>query len=92
MATNIRLVVEFNALCFPAPADQDSSLLIRRYPAGDCDSIPWPMVSDFATLEELRTRLAIALYDERESNDNFPEDAIIELPDGTVFDFDALVV
>jgi hypothetical protein len=31
------------------------------------------------------------LYDERECNDFFPSDAVIELPDGTVFDFDAIL-
>lgn len=67
------------------------SLLMRVYDAGDCDTCPWPMVSSSATQEELRTRLACALYDERETNDTFSYGDTVELPDGTPFDFDSIV-
>lgn len=92
----IRLVVKHDVLYFPnGGADFDvsfdrvenvPSMLIRRYPAGDCDSIPFPMLE-----ESDSENLAYALFDERECNPFFPVDAIIELPDGSVFDFDSLV-
>lgn len=61
------------------------SVLLRYYPAGDVDVVPWPWTQDYTE------RLAIALYDERECNKFFPSDAAIELPDGTPFDFDSHV-
>jgi len=66
------------------------SLLICRYDSGDCDTCPWPMESAFATAAQLRERLALALYDERESNGCWPNtpDVVILLPDGTRFDAD----
>jgi hypothetical protein len=95
MAQTIRLVEIDGALYFPTggnilPTDPDSaSLLLRCYPAGDVDTCPWPMTATTTPETELRERLAIALFDERETNDTFPDDATIELPDGTTFDFDA---
>lgn len=92
MASNIvhpiRLVAIDGALHLPG---DEPALLMRSYPAGDVDTCPWPMESPHASHDELRTRLAIALYDERECNGLFPDDAVIELPDGTVFDFDSIV-
>lgn len=84
-----RLIVIDGKLYFPLPTD--AALLLRFYPAGDCDSCPWPMQSDFATESELRCRLARALFDEREcrSNAEFSYEDRIELPDGTPFNFDA---
>jgi hypothetical protein len=98
--TTIRLIVEHNRLSFPfggtdfdapgCPTSRDvSSILARRYDDGDFDTIPYPFPKRKAA--ELRKRLALALYDERECNDFFPRDAVIELPDGTVFDFDAII-
>ena len=69
------------------------SLLMKIYAAGDCDTIPWPLVShpySSTTVEGLKRRLASALYDERETNAFFPIDAKIALPDGNIFDFDAV--
>jgi len=92
----IRLIVLDGDLCFPhggiSPGGYEDraleSTLIYHYPAGDCDTCPWPMVdSDYATREKLIERLKGALFDERECNSFFPLDAIIELPDGTEFDF-----
>jgi hypothetical protein len=58
------------------------------------DTCPWPMSSDYATFAQLRQRLAMALYDERETNSTWPVDEVlvIELPDGTQFDFDAVLM
>ena len=70
------------------------SLLMKRYAEGDCDTIQWPLVPgpySSTTVEGLEQRLACALYDERESNPFFPFDATIALPDGTIFDFDAVI-
>ena len=91
----IRLIADEGMLFFPHGGSYgdkaEPSLLIRRYDAGDCDTCPWPMASPFASLEKLRSRLALALYDERECNDHFPSCASIELPDGSPFDFDAVL-
>ena len=69
------------------------SLLICRTDAGDCDSCPWPMTSEYATAAQLRERLALALYDERESNSCWPNkpEVLILLPDGERFDFDSVL-
>lgn len=91
----IKLVVEHGSLCFPFGGHDDqlnrladkSVLLLARYAAGDCDTIPWPMRSDFATQPELMKRLQSALYDEREMNPFFPVDAVIALPDNTIVEF-----
>jgi hypothetical protein len=61
------------------------SILLRRYSTGDVDTIPWPWAHDYTE------RLAYALFDERECNRFFPTGAVIELPDGTPFDFDRYV-
>jgi hypothetical protein len=64
------------------------AILLRVYDAGDCDSCPWPMVSDYSTEAQLRERLAIALYDAREMGD-IPSDAhIVLLPNDEPFHFD----
>ncbi len=99
--TTIRLIVEHNRLSFPfggtdfdkpgCPASPElPTLLIRRYPAGDFDTVAWPLPRGKAKRESALRNLAYALFDERECNDFFPSDAVIELPDGTVFDFDAI--
>jgi hypothetical protein len=98
--TVVRLIVKNNALYFPfGGIDHDSedfrcspelpSLLSRLYDAGDYDTIPWPMPKR-SRATHLKN-LARALFDERETNDLFPSDAVIELPDGSRFDFDSLV-
>lgn len=88
MAT-FRLIEQHGVLYFPKGDMSDDnlpSLLIRMYPAGDCDTCPWP-IAHRTDEAELKQRLLIALYDERETNPFFPSDAVIELPDGQVFDF-----
>jgi len=95
----IRLIAKDGFLYFPFGGYNDEwqvqadapDVLVHVYPAGDCDTCPWPMVSEFATADELRKRLAGALFAERETNDYFPSDAKILLPDGTVFEFDRFV-
>ena len=93
----IRLVVEYKRLAFPhggmnlddePPKYEDfdtPSLLVRLYDAGDRDSIPWPLPKR-GRAKHLKN-LAHALFDERECNKFFPADAVIELPDGSAFDF-----
>jgi|LakMenEpi03Aug12_release.lakeMendotaPanAssembly.Ray.scaffolds.fasta_scaffold443610_2 hypothetical protein len=98
----VRLIVKNNALYFPfggtdfdkpgCPSSPDlPTLLIRRYDAGDRDTISWPLPRAKAKRETELRNLAYALFDERECNDLFPRDAVIELPDGTVFDFDSIL-
>jgi hypothetical protein len=100
--TTVRLIVKNNALYFPhggtdfdapgCPASPDlPALLIRRYPAGDFDTVSWPLPRAKAKRESALRNLAYALFDERECNDLFPHAAVVELPDGTAFDFDNLV-
>lgn len=91
----LRLLNRDGTLYFPhggcGEREDSPSLLLRRYDAGDVDTIPWPMYSDFATKADLEHRLASALYDERECNPFFEFNAVIELPDGTVFEFDEVL-
>lgn len=98
--TVVRLIVKNNVLYFPfggidfdKPGCPDSSdlpsILYVLYPDGDSDSIPYPFPKRKAA--ELRKRLARALFDERECNEFFPADAVIELPDGTPFDAHAVL-
>jgi hypothetical protein len=99
----VKLVVIDGRLYFPdggrdfdAPVDPlcckegVPSMLIHRYHAGDIDTIPWPLPLSERT--EWMVRLSSALYDERETNDFFPSDAAIELPDGHPIDFDQVLV
>lgn len=100
---NITLTVEDGTLYFPMGGSDAMngewdcpelpSLLLRRYDAGDCDTCPWPMRSDFATEAELRERLARALYDERETNACWPAhgEVVILLPNGERFDWDGVL-
>lgn len=99
MTTTFKLTVQDGTLYFPCGGmDWDErhhtaelpSLLLCRYDAGDCDTCPWPMESQFATTAQLRERLALALYDERETNGCWPNTpyVVILLPDGTPFDLD----
>jgi hypothetical protein len=67
------------------------ALLTCFYPAGDCDTCPWPMVSEYATPEKLRERLARALFDAREVGDIPGDCTVVLLPDGTPFEFDQFV-
>lgn len=83
----VRLTFEFGALHWPTGAEP--SLLVRRYDAGDMDTCPWP--ADY-TDPALAYRLARALYDERETNDTFADNCNVELPDGTTFDFDLVLM
>ena len=99
----IRLTVQHRVLHFPRggtnydanPVKFDCpdtpALLVRYYDSGDCDTIAWPLPRAKAKRESALRNLAYALFDQRECNDLFPRAAVIELPDGTVFDFDDLV-
>lgn len=85
----VQLVVQHDALYFPTSDSGEPSVLVRRYAAGDFDTIPWPMQSPHRSEHELRLDLAHALYDERECNDTFPQGCSdVLLPDGTMFSFD----
>jgi len=103
MSNVFRLVVKYKSLAFPhggsnidvEPAKYDDfdtpALLVCLHEAGDRDTIPWPLSRSAAKRAKQLKNLAHALFDERECNAHFPVDAVIELPDGSVFDFDALV-
>lgn len=83
------LVVEDGHLSFPTGGpDGGTSILMRFYEAGDMDTCPWPFEPKD---KDLRHRLAIALYDERESNSTFGVRDTVVLPDGQPFDFDAVL-
>lgn len=98
----IQLIAKDGRLYFPQGGLDDNlnevadqpSLLLVSYAAGDCDTVPWPLVPspyNGTTVEGLEQRLACALYDERECNPFFPVDARIALPDGTPFNFDSIL-
>lgn len=91
-----RLLVKDGQLYFPVSSkfwEPDAigqpSLLVRMYDSGDADTIPWPFPEDRQA--EMARRLARALYDERETNDEWGFGDTVELPDGQAFDFDNLV-
>jgi hypothetical protein len=96
MPETFRLVVMNGVLHFPhGGSDFDvafdrlervPSLLIAQQPKGGHASIPFPL-----RIAGDAENLIHALQAERECNKFFPDDAIIELPDGTVFDFDVLL-
>lgn len=94
----IRLVVKHSALCLPSggyddnfePSAEVPSILMYIYPAGDVDSFAFPL-SYNKYMTDVERKLARALFDARECNSFFPYDAVIELPDGTVFDFDSIL-
>ena len=92
---SVRLLVRNGCLYFPFGGhDFDSAgypqspnlpvALTRRYYDGSWDTIPFPFPP--GEEEAWRERLAHALYDERRFNDFFPRHAVIELPDGALFD------
>lgn len=56
--------------------------LLFFYPAGDVDSVPWPMKDD-----EDKYHLSVALYDAREMGD-MPDVPVVKLPDGSSFDIE----
>jgi len=94
--TTIRLIAKGQTLYFPmggrnADFEEQKELpavLVRSYPAGDFDTIPWPIPK--RRKQQCLNSLARALFDERETNPFYPSGPVtIELPDGTVFDFDA---
>lgn len=61
----------------------NGELLVYRYSAGDCDTIPWPLKCQFRGEAELITQLASCLYDERECG-TWDGDHVL-LPDGRKF-------
>lgn len=93
----IQLIVKDGALYVPgvmaSGVQHEDSLLLRRYDAGDVDTVPWPLVSPYAGIDELEDRLASALYDERECNPAMPSnESTVILPDGKTFDFEEVLM
>lgn len=62
--------------------------LMYFYPAGDMDTIPWPLTSEFRTDDVLRYQLACALYGARECGILASDRKEVTLPDGTEFSID----
>lgn len=56
------------------------ALLLRIYPAGDCDRCAWPL----ATPEDVE-RLAATLYDEVQCNEALRDGDAVATPDGVIF-------
>jgi hypothetical protein len=73
-----------------------ANLLLCVYPAGDCDTIPFPPPAsghgaEYWTAERWTSALACALFDAREMG-NLPADCrAVNLPNGSVFEIDAFV-
>lgn len=97
MNSPIQLVVIHGMLATPPSAivdalqkewsDGQAAVLLRRYDAGDVDSIPWPWLATRTDLENL----SCALYDAREMG-LIPDNPIVLLPDGTPFNIDRHVI
>lgn len=62
----------------PDADDQDSWMLICRYPEGDCDTCPWPFTGD-----QDKQLLIHALFDEGNMGNVQP--GKVYLPDGELF-------
>ncbi len=76
----LQLINDKGLLFIPADADEDDpDLLLRRYSAGDCDTVRWPEPD----LKILRG----ALKDAREMGIIADVSSVL-LPDGTQFDID----
>ena len=75
--TVVRLLKKSGDLYVPSD-EEYGGLLIHRYRDGDCDTIGFPLEKG------TEHKLASALYAEMMCSD-LPEDAVIELPDGEVF-------
>lgn len=85
------LTVEHGCLCLARrPGDEHARILLYVYPAGDCDSVPWPkepLRED--TTRTWEERLAGTIFDAVETGD-IPEhhgQFTVVLPDGTPFDY-----
>lgn len=69
-------------------------ILIRCYPAGDCDTINWPFghrayaggPATETRIKHDRENLAVALYDAYETG--LLSERTVALPDGTAFNID----
>lgn len=66
-------------------ASEGAILLVKRYPAGDCDTVPWPLQT-----ANHRRRLAEVLYDAREMG--YLDGDSILLPDGTILNLDSVLI
>lgn len=92
----VKLVEEFGRLCVPNAAlheqhvrdwfKDENPVLIYHYPAGDVDTIPWPIESEFSSREQLLEHLQVALLDCIETGTLPVDTAAVLLPDGSTFD------
>lgn len=63
-------------------------LLLCVYPAGDCDTLPWPMNgNEYWTKEKWAAALTTALYDAREMGQFVSTVRSAILPDGSSIEF-----
>lgn len=68
--------------------DEDDSLLLYLYPAGDCDTFDWPLDTTYRSEEKQLEQIAACLFDSVETGylpSNVERVGI--LPDGTRIDF-----
>lgn len=68
----------FSELCSGFAPDDGSVIIVHRYPDGDADTIPWPMVRD---RDKWLRALRAAIFDDRETG--LIGDQQFFLPDGT---------
>jgi hypothetical protein len=61
------------------------SLLIFHYPAGDTDTLPWPLKAEYRSDVQLRGQLRTALWDAIETGELPSDTDSVLLPDGTEF-------
>lgn len=91
--TTHQLFDQDGTLCFYGPkeypCEDGTHMLFYRYPAGDIDTLPWPMVSRFRDDATLKKHLAHAIFDEVEMG-NIPQrhgEFTVLLPDGSEFPY-----
>lgn len=62
------------------------TLILVSHAGGDCDTVPWPLTSEFRSDSVLRYQLAAGLYDMCEMG-LLAYEHDVALPDGSLFDY-----
>jgi hypothetical protein len=96
--STIRLIVKNGVLFMPhggwdqryEEAGERESIILYRTPAATFEAIGFPLADSPATLSS-QIKLALALRDELQCNPFMGPADVIRLPDGSVFDFEAVL-
>jgi hypothetical protein len=96
--STIRLIVKNGVLFMPhggwdhryEEAGERASIILYRTPAATFEAIGFPLADSPATVSS-QIKLALALRDELQCNPYMGPSDVIRLPDGSVFDFEAVL-